>query len=530
MLNIAIDLGSYSIKILTFTVDKKRVNYINSNEIILDKDQFDIMEEHALLDLQLKQITEFLSEQDQEYNLILNTPTDMLTSRILDLPVNNRKKANLMLPFQLETDLPYSLSECHYASSLEIGKQSSSALISITKTEEFDSLYSKLRLENISPKILTTDISSYSNFISNFQESLPQSFCILDIGHSNAKAYFFIGNKLVSNHLSHIAGHSFDEAISETYHISREEASIYKHQNAFFLLEDQLDSVSDDQKVFAQMMDRTAASLVQDFKRWMIGFKVKFADDLTNIYVTGGSSNIRNINSYLTEKLSIDVSNIDTFSQADTDNIDKDIRFRNKFANSNVIAQSFLKKSKLINLLTGKYSLAEQVNLPVDKFIFVGVRVAVICLILLVSLTVERFLINSEIKAMNKKITTVMKNRNIDINKSIKSRAKTKPKMILSKIERKNKQIKQEVKLIQSAIDTNSIKSLSYLEKMVKSAKDSELISFQSLSKSNFTAIFHIKDQKDADQLDAIFKDSNDNVFVEADLANKQYKVSGSDE
>lgn len=530
MLNIAIDLGSYSVKILTFTVDKRRVHYINSQEFILDKDELLILEEFALLDLQLKTISSYLEDVNEEYNLILNTPSEMLTSRILQLPVNNRKKANLMLPFQLETDLPYSLNECHYASSLEIGKQKSSALVSISKVDEFDILYSKLKSENILPKILTTDISYYTNFIKDYQESLPSAFCILDIGHSSTKAYFFIGHKLVSNHISYISGHSIDEAISETYLISKEEASIYKHQNAFYLLEEQMDSVSEDQKVFAQLMDRTTMALISDFKRWMVGFKVKFADDLDEIYITGGTSNIKNIKSYLTEKLSIPVTTLDTFVSTNASKIDDDTKFRAKFSNLNVLAQGLIKKSKLINLLSGKYSLTEQVNLPIDKFAFVGVRVAIISLILVASLSVERFLINTEIKELNKKITSVIKNPAIEINRSLKNTARTKPKPILTRIKSQNNETKQEVSLIQSAIDTNALKSLSFLETSLGASKDLELISFQSLSRSNFTAIFKIQNEEDIKALDVIFKDSSSGIFVESDLSNNQYKVSGSDD
>jgi hypothetical protein len=93
-----------------------------------------------------------------------------------------------------------------------------------------------------------------------------------------------------------------------------------------------------------------------------------------------------------------------------------------------------------------------------------------------------------------------------------------------------NKEIKQEVTLIQSAIDTNALKSLSLLETSLRASKDLELISFQSLSRSNFTAIFKVENEKDVASLDSIFKESNENIFVEADLANNQYKVSGSDE
>ena len=529
MLNIAIDLGSFSVKALFFKVEKRKVKYLGSSETIIDRDEFNIFDENALNDLQLKIVKEIILKQEDEYSLILNSPSDLLTSRILELPVNNRKKANLMLPFQLETDLPYSLSSCHYASSIEIGKKTSSAMVSIAQSEEFNQLFYKLKLENIKPKVLTSGISYYSSFIKNHPESLPLSFCILDIGHSTTKAYFFIGQNLVSNHISHIAGHSIDESISENYNISREEASIYKHQNSFLLVQNQYESVNEDQRKFADLMDSTLDTLVQDFQRWLVGFKVKFADDISEIFVTGGSANIKNINAYLTEKTGIKTSTFESFAHTNAKKLDQDIKFRNKFANLNVLCQGYTQKNKLINLLSSKYSLAEQENLPLDKFAFVAVRVAAICLVIALSLGIERVLISSEVKELNKKITSVLKNPAIELNRSIKNRAKSKPRSVLTRIKSQNKEIKQEVSLIQSAIDTNSLISLKNLANMMGSLNDVELISFQSLSAGNFTAIFKVETQEDVNKLDKIFKNSSSNVFAEANLPAKEYKVNGSD-
>ena len=64
---------------------------------------------------------------------------------------------------------------------------------------------------------------------------------------------------------------------------------------------------------------------------------------------------------------------------------------------------------------------------------------------------------------------------------------------------------------------------------MMGSLNDVELISFQSLSAGNFTAIFKVETQEDVNKLDKIFKNSSSNVFAEANLPAKEYKVNGSD-
>lgn len=528
MLNIAIDLGSFSVKGLCYKADKRRVKYINSFETIIDPDEFDISDENALIDYQISIVKDFLDSIKEEYTLYLNSPNDLLTSRILTLPVNSRKKANLMLPFQLETDLPFSISHAHYASTIEVGKTESSAIVSIAKKDDFSQIFNRIKEANLHPKSLTSDVSYFSSFIKNYAESLPSSFCILDLGHNSTKAYFFIGNKLISNHTSHIAGKAINEVISESYNISTEEASIYKHQNAYLLLEDQFDKVNEDQRKFARVMDETFLPLISDFKRWSVGFKVKFAEDISEIYVTGGSSNIKNLDNYFSQKVGVKVGHLDLFLDTISKKIDKDSKFRNKFSVSNLIAQASISRPSPINLLSKSFSLVEMKALPLDKLGFISVRVAILCIIFALSLGIERYFITKDIEEANKQIAAVLKNPTLELNKSIARKAKRSPKVPLRKINSKVKSIKQEVSLVQASANMNAFKSLETIAELSSANKELELIKFQSLSKGNFTALFKVENQKQIDQLDNIFSNS-DGIFTEANLTNKTYKVNGSD-
>lgn len=65
--------------------------------------------------------------------------------------------------------------------------------------------------------------------------------------------------------------------ISQTYQIDPEEAVLYKHQNAFLLTENQYEGVEPAQKDFATAMEKVLHTLISDFARWKIGFKVNFA-------------------------------------------------------------------------------------------------------------------------------------------------------------------------------------------------------------------------------------------------------------
>ena len=120
-------------------------------------------------------------------------------------------------------------------------------------------------------------------------------FCVIDIGHNTSKAYFINRSQVVSNHVSRTAGQVIDEVIAQTYQISRDEAIVYKHENCFFLTEEQYEGVEEDQKEFARLMKQALTPLINDIKRWELGFRVKNGLAVKTIYLTGGTSQINNI-------------------------------------------------------------------------------------------------------------------------------------------------------------------------------------------------------------------------------------------
>ncbi|MCT4641983.1 MAG: pilus assembly protein PilM [Bacteriovoracaceae bacterium] len=525
MLNISVDLGSYSVKLLTFVIEKKKIKYISNHEVVIEQsDDINNYEDRAL-----KIVHDYLQNIEEEFNLYVISPSTILTSRILSLPVNNRKKASQMLPFQLESDLPYSLSHAHFTSSIDIGKKTSRALVNISKKDDFDQFFGKINEYKMTPKVLTSDISSLEAFIKSNSDIDHQVYCILDIGHTTTKGYFFSKNNLVSSHTSFIAGRTINEAICQQYKISINEASSYKHKNAFVLTDSQKDSVNKDQKHFADLMHNTLAPLINEFKRWDVGFRVKYGIQIEHIYITGGSSNIKNIEHYLAQQLQVKVSHLDSYINVNANALNNNNEFRNNFSNANILSQASMTKSRLANLLSGNYAIGTTNSFPIHTLGFVGIRAASLFLIIMISVIVQRVAINNEIKDVNVKASKLLKNPTLGINKKLRRKFKRNPKVVQKKINRKLKEIKQEVKLVQSAVNTNSIASLELLANLV-GGTDFELRSFQALSQGDFVAIFSIKNEKEAKELSNIFKSSNiTNLSTDIDLENKRFKVSGSD-
>ena len=528
---ISMDLGSYSVKFLEFKLEKNNVVYQLAREVVLDSDEYDVTAEDIQLDLQLKIAKDFLQGQGTENRLIMNAPSEIVTTRFLELPVGNRKKAQMMIPFQLEEDIPFSLAQSHIASSIRSDKTASKALVNISPKDEFGPFFEKLEENSIAPRIVTSQGSVFESFIRQNRELLPQTFCILDLGHETTKAYFFFNKELLAIHKSYIAGKTLSEVIAENYKIEFDEATLYKHQNCFLLTEDQYPQVDESQRTFANLMDKTFAPLIHEFKRWEIGFRILQGEGISEIFITGGTSNIQNIHNFLAEKLETKTSFLETFGEAvDASSLDVDEKFRRKFAYANLQAQAYKDKSSVVNFLHGEYAIQGQSDLPLRSFSFIAVRAALVTLLLIVSFSIERLIIHRDIRAVDKSLSSIAKNPVLEMTARQRRIMRLQPEVVYRELARREKAIEQEVSVLQASANTNA---LSPLKKLANVAEGSgaELLSFESVSGGDFRAVFKTKELEALDSLDKQLNTSGiKNVFTDKNESKLTVSLSGSEE
>lgn len=528
---ISIDLGSYSIKFMNFHMEKNKIVYDSVRETIIDTDEYDVLADDIELDLQLRIVKNYLDDLTGEYRIILNAPSEIITTRFLTLPVNNRKKAQLMIPFQLEEDIPFSLANSHIASAVQTGKENSSALVNITPREDFTPFYEKLRQNDIAPKVVTSQDSVFQNFIKQNQEILPQSFCILDMGHTTTKAYFYFDNELVAIHKSYIAGKTISEVISENYKIEFDEATLYKHQNCFFLTQDQYEQVSEEQRTFASLMERAMAPLTHEFKRWEIGSRVLQGVGVSEVFITGGTSNIKNIHNFLAEKFETKTSFLNSFTnQVEAKAVDTDEKLRRKFTYANLQAQAYKDKSLLVNFLQGDFTIQGQSDLPLRSFAFIGVRAAMLTLLLIVSFSIERIIINKDIKSVDRSLSAIAKNPVLEMTARQRRIISTNPDTVFREVKKKQKAIAQEISVLQASAKTNALSSLTKVSGIV-SGLDVEVVQFHSVSGGEFNIVFKAKDAQELKELDKVLNSSGiKDAFTDRNEKKLTITLSGVEE
>lgn len=479
MLGIAIELGSYSVKFLTYQIDRKDIILLESDEIVTDYNSLDpSLEADKLWANQIDIITEYIGKFDEDIQIFMTLPPDIISTRFLSLPVKNKKTALAMLPFQIEEDLPFSLQDCHWAESLNVGKTNSEAVVAVVKRANFDSFFNILRAKTIKPKVLTTDVSSLAGLVTQNIDSFPESFCIIDIGHHATRSFYFYKGKLVSNHHSYVAGVTITESISKTYSISTEEATLYKHQNSFLLLEDQYEQVNDNQREFAKMMDATLQPLMHEIKRWDIGYRVTHGVRVQEVYICGGSANIKNIQNYLSSKINSSVQFFDPYKFVNDSNIEAAPKYRNRFSQVVALVLNVPTKSKMINFLKDDYVLESSTDLPLHSMAFVSTRVAILTLMLSFFFIVQGFGLNGNIDKAKKVVHQRMQDKQLNTNSKLKkafARKKVSQNDLL-KVEklfkRKKLAIQKEVAIIK---DTLKPGALTFFASVISAIESTEI-------------------------------------------------------
>lgn len=461
---LAIDVGSYSVKFMEVRPERKTFVLVEKNEIILDEAKAHFPDAKSLSELQREVVADFISKKNAELKIVFQVPNEMLTTRYLEIPGTSKRKTEQIIPFQLDENLPYSLNQAHFSSRLNKRAGGFSVLSNITQMNVFKDFFGFFESKDAQPSVLTSEVSTMQAYIDHIR--MNDTCCILDLGHKTTKAYFVQGRQIVSNHTSFVAGAAINEVISKTYQISNEDAVIYKHENAFLLTDEQLDEVSTEQKEFALLMKQIFLPLILDLKRWEIGHRVKFGTNIDKVYIFGGTSQINGLENFLHAHTGLPIDFLPPLIDFKNDYSIHDRTFY--LAKMMAISQKM--PGNLINFLTGKFQTASNAFISLHSAVFLWVRTSFIALLLIIGLSTERFFfLTKQEKALDSKITGLLKTPSLEIAPKDRKLFTTKPESVLSLLTRKNKVIKDEVSSILSSNSINALRPLAVLSKTMKS-------------------------------------------------------------
>ncbi len=472
---LVVDIGSYSIKFLHFMQERKLFHLIDVDEIVVDEVRGKYSDDLDFYNLQAEIIKESLTE-DYDGKTIMQVPSESITSRYLSLPSANKRKVDMMIPFQLDEGLPFAISEAHYITHATKKANSTSVQINIMRLEEFDRFYSVYSENKIIPSVFTSELAILQSYVALHEVKGPAA--ILDIGHNTSKCYIAKDGEIISYHVNYIAGKAIDDVIAQTYQIPQNEAVQYKHKNCFFLTDLENKDISEDQREFAKLMKRVTWPLILDLKRWFLGFRAKYKMPVEQIYLMGGSAQIHNIQKFFIHSLGIRVENLATpHSIVDQDNLLSKRQTQHLFAS--VMADTQNSKQKPGNFLFGAYANNQGNQLPLHSISFIGLRSLIICFLCSVFLLVEGMILEGKKNKIYQQVSKTIRLSEYGIPRNRQRDLRRRPDRILDLLTKKAKNVSQEVKVIREAGEINVVAPLALIGKKIGSVKGVVLNNFK---------------------------------------------------
>jgi Tfp pilus assembly PilM family ATPase len=473
---LAIDIGTYSIKFLEIKPERKSLTLIEKNEVIIEEAKPHYPNIQNLKELQKEIVANYIQKKSNETRIIFQIPNELITTRYMEIPGTSKRKTEQIIPFQLDENLPYSLNQAHFSSRMIKRATGFSVISNITQLSVFKDFLSFFENKDAQPTSLTSEISTIQSYIDSVR--LNDSCCILDIGHKTTKAYFIQDRKVVANHTSYIAGAQLNEVISKTYQISLDDAILYKHENAFFLTDEQFAEVNNEQREFGLLMRQIFASLLSEFRRWEIGHRVKYGTPITKIYLIGGTTLINGLDQFIEYHTGLSISGLAPINDIKNDYLPHD----KSFFMVKMMAIAERNPNNIVNFLTGKFQNASNAFISLHSAIFIWVRSSFIAILILIGLLAERYivLINNE-KVIDAKITKTISASPIlmaEIPKAARKDFKLKPKPLLDSLKMRNNIVKDEVRSILSSNSLNALKPLAILSRTIAANPKINLVNF----------------------------------------------------
>ena len=516
---LALDIGTYSIKSFLMKMERKTYTILEATEYVLsdyrEQTESDApMEPEDLRKLQEDIVAE-IYPKNFDGKTIWQIPNSYVASRNLELPVVQRKKVELMVPFQLDENLPFPSTDAHFFCQMEKKAKSTKVLANITKKSHFLEYYRRYNDRGILPMYLTSELSCIHAHAQN--RNIKGPVAILDIGHTTSKCYIIFDGEVVEHHFSYCAGSTIDEVIAETYKINRKEASLYKHENCFFLTESQYDEVSEDQKAFALLMKKAMNPLTLELKRWLLGFRIKYGMQIETIYLTGGTSNIHNIGNFIAQSAYVKTDYLD-IAQSFMDQHEILEGRESNFFNSMLMDIGLTSRVKPGNFLFGEYANGSGVSLPLHTTSMLLYRSAVLTLVFCILMGIQHYVLTGQEKKLDTQIKSLARNKSLNISVAARRNVDRNLGRIQSLVRNRHNSIKQEVSTLSSATQLSALPPFFKLFQIVSADPKVTLQEFQTDGVRS-TGSFQISSPELLKDIESTLKNSG--------LANIKTSISG---
>jgi len=400
---IGLDIGSYSIKAVEIVNTFKSYEISAFYENVIP--QVEELDPDVVIPACMEQL--FRENSLKADRIITAMPGQYISSRVMSFPFSDARKVETAVMSEIEDVVPFNLEEMivdHQILGSQGGK--TAALVVMTRKNFLRSFLEHLQRINIDPKLVDIDSLAFYN-LSSYVDSDPEKcFGLVDIGHEKTSVCIVQNGLLRMFRSINLGGRYLSEFLARDIEVDFPEAQRVKHRVSRVICDaDQGNDLVGDDKLVAERMTLASNAIVKELGRTLYAFKTWEKSPVSQIYLSGGTSRIRNLDKYLQEQLEVPISlnRIDQSTLKINPALAPHMAVLPQSLAIGMRAVSSIKRHSQINLRRGEFAYVQNYEalLKISGQAFRVIAAALLALTVLYG--VKSWLYNREISALRKR-------------------------------------------------------------------------------------------------------------------------------
>ena len=301
---IGLDIGSYSIKAVEIVNKYKSYEISNFYENVIP--QVDELSPDVMLPACMEQL--FQENDIKADRIVTAMPGQYISSRILPFNFSDPHKIEAAVFAEIEDAVPFNLDEMIVDHQI-LGQMSQKtvALVVMTKRAFLASFLEHLHRIDIDPKVVDVDSLAFYNLCPYLEMEPGKCYGLVDVGHEKTSVCLVQDGVLRMFRSINLGGRYITEFLARDLEVSFNEAQRVKHKVSRMLTEqDQGSEMSAADRTVADRITIASNAIVKELGRTLYAFKTWEKSPIERIYLSGGSSVIKNFDNYLTTNLEVE--------------------------------------------------------------------------------------------------------------------------------------------------------------------------------------------------------------------------------
>lgn len=397
---IGLDIGSYSIKAVEIINTLKSYEIANFYEAIIPVG--DDMDPDIVVPECMQQL--FRDNALDADRILTAMPGQYISSRVLPFNFSDPRKIQSAIFSEVEDVVPFDLDDMIIDHQI-LGNAGAKtlALVVLTKKVFLKTFLEHLQKINIDPKLVDVDSLSFYNLTPHLSLNPDEVVGLVDIGHEKTSLCLVQGDVLRMFRSINLGGKFITDFLARDMEISYAEAQSLKHAAGRLDFDaDPASMLTGKEKLAAERMTLAVNAIVKELGRTFYAFKTYEKSPVARLLLSGGTSRIKNLDSYLANRLEMEVGRLDLGSTS--------LRISSNLgAHSEIIPQSVAiglrsvgssKKLSTINLRRGEFAYVQNYESLIRAAGMASKAVVFAILLLVVSFGIKSFFYKRQINQL----------------------------------------------------------------------------------------------------------------------------------